>query len=83
MNHVSTITADQTLTLIKGIIARYQKFALITDDDDRIVIEPLDEEDAKPYYEPSPEGEASLKEAMAQAARGEVYPIETLFKKDA
>lgn len=81
MSQVSTITTEETLTVLREALGKHQKFLFIKDDD-RIVLEPLDDDDDKPYYELTPEGEKSLKEAIAQAERGEVYPIDTLFQKD-
>ncbi|MEW6610633.1 MAG: hypothetical protein AB1352_03370 [Patescibacteria group bacterium] len=80
--NTATITANDALAFLQKTIERSdtKRFAVITDPlVGTITLEPFDDEDANQYYELSPEGEASLKESLTQAARGEVYPIETLF----
>ena len=84
--NTSTITASDALTFLQKTIERAdtKRFAIISDPlVGTITLAPIDDDDAKPYYEPSPEGEAALKESFAQAEHGQLYPIETLFKDDA
>jgi hypothetical protein len=79
----ATITANEALEAIQKALefSSTKRFTVITDAvAGRVVFEPFDDDDAKPYYELNAEEETRLKASIAQAERGEVHPVEKLFK---
>ena len=84
--NTATITANDALAFLQKTIesSDTKRFAVITDPlAGTITLEPFDDDDAKPYYELTAEEETRLQTSITQAERGEVYPVETLFKNNA
>jgi hypothetical protein len=80
MNTPTAISIDQALTFLKDALAhtKTRQFTVFAEPEGRVVLEPFDEDDAKPYYELSPEGEASLKRALEEEAQGLGKPLSAL-----
>jgi len=76
---LNVITIDQALAVVKAAMIRSKAnhFAVITEPEGRVVLEPLDDDD-KPYYELTAEGEASLRRAMKEESQGLGRPLSEL-----
>ena len=79
--NTAVITANEALTFLQKTIERSdtKRFAVITDiHAGRITLEPFYDDDTTPFYELSPEGEASLRVAMREEVQGLGRPISEL-----